>query len=58
MFTLEITRQELDSLKSFIENHNKPCEDCTPDCECGVFLRGACIAKNMDDIMTKLNKLN
>lgn len=56
-YKLELTRHELDSLKTFIRNHNQPCRDCMMDYDCDVFLRGSCIAKNMDDVLRKLNKL-
>ena len=58
MFVLELTRSELDSLETLIERHNKPCEDCGPDFDCGVFLRGACIVKNLDDVLAKIRELN
>lgn len=57
MFILELTKQELDSLESFIENNNQPCRDCQIDFDCAVFLRGYCIAKNMEEILRKLKGL-
>ena len=51
MVTLELSKQQVSSLKSFIENQNKHCEDCSPDIDCGAYKRGFCIAKNMETIL-------
>ena len=58
MFTLELSEKELSSLISFIENRIFPCEDCSPDIDCGAYSRGLCISKNMADILAKLRKLD
>lgn len=45
MFVLELSEGELSSLKEVVEMHNFPCEDCSPDLDCGVYQRDKCIAK-------------
>lgn len=55
---LELTKREAQSLQSFIEEHNKPCDDCSPDTSCAIYERGFCIAKNMDAVLEKVRKLN
>lgn len=57
MVTLELSKQQVSSLKSFIENQNKHCEDCSPDIDCGAYKRGFCIAKNMETILEKIEGL-
>ena len=57
MFKLELSKREAMSLQSFIENHNRPCVDCSSDIDCGVYKGGFCITKNMETILGKIEKL-
>ena len=52
--TLELTEREAQSLESFIEDHNAPCKDCSPDRNCNLYENGICIAKNMDSVLQKV----
>lgn len=57
MLKLELSKREAMCLQSFIENHNKPCEDCSTDIDCGVYKRGICVAKNVETILGKIKAL-
>ena len=58
MFVLELTKSELDSLIKLIKRHNVPCEDCEPYSDCYVFMRGACMVKNLDNVLAKIKELS
>lgn len=52
---IELTDNEVSSLKEFIERNNEPCKDCNRDKDCGIYKIGKCIAKNVENIHSKLN---
>jgi len=54
MVLLELTENEASSLKTFLEEHLQPCNDCSPEAECMVYERGLCIAKNVESVLKKI----
>lgn len=57
MALLELIAKEVWTLKNILELHIHPCEDCSPDRDCGVYESGFCITKNVESILPKVREI-
>ena len=57
MTTLELEQNEIRSLRTVLEQHLNPCDDCRSDVDCMVYTKGLCITKNVATILEKISEI-